>query len=126
MALTIGEGNDFNVVLRYLFDQPNATGTKFTSEQARDAAARLADKAAKTLMAGYRGDDVRALWPGLDDQLVAGIDEDAEGDTTLEQADAYLAAHGIEVADHPFQGTERVPGYCKRCGCAPHIHPRAS
>jgi hypothetical protein len=65
-----------------------------------------------------------------------GVDHDdvealGDGDTTVEQADAYLRACGIdpesirEVADHPFVGTERVPGYCKRCGCSPDIHPAA-
>jgi hypothetical protein len=26
------------------------------------------------------------------------------------------------IETHAFRGTERVPGYCKRCGKAPFMH----
>lgn len=48
--------------------------------------------------------------------------ESAEADTLarLTEMATYAVA---DLADHSFIGTERVPGYCKRCGCAAFIHP---
>lgn len=62
MALTIGEASDVNVLLEHALNLSGPTGVP-SSEKAREAAARLADKASKTLLAGLDGDRVRAAWP---------------------------------------------------------------
>lgn len=59
--MNIGEANSLNALLRYLLNLENGSGGT-TSHDAMLAAARLADKANKALMAGLGGDDVRRLW----------------------------------------------------------------
>jgi hypothetical protein len=62
MALTVGESLDVNVLIDYLFGLRYPSGTPVPEEDAVNAAARLADRAGKTLMAGLDGADVRRLW----------------------------------------------------------------
>jgi len=57
MALTIGEANAVNLVLRDLIGQRSAAATAY---QVGAAAQLLADHARKTLGAGLSGDDVLA------------------------------------------------------------------
>lgn len=63
--MNIGEANDLNTVLRYVLNLPDITRSVPADDKARDAAARLADKAHKGIMAGLTGDDVVAAWPEL-------------------------------------------------------------
>lgn len=62
MSLNNGEATDVNVVVRYLTEQPAPSGRAVEQAEAVEALARLADKAYKHLMAGLRGQDVRAGW----------------------------------------------------------------
>lgn len=73
MALTVTEANAVNVLLKWLFAQPDNVGEYKTGEQARDAAALLADHADKTLMAGLDGDAVRKLWAVICAPALPGV-----------------------------------------------------
>lgn len=59
--MNISEANDLNTVLRYLLDV-RRNGQPVARDSAREASARLADRARKPLGAGLDGDDVRELW----------------------------------------------------------------
>lgn len=62
MALTIGEAHDVNTLLEHVLQHSRAGLGVPSLDEAREAAARLADKANKTLMAGLTGERVRAAW----------------------------------------------------------------
>ena len=84
MALTITEADDVNTLLRWLFGirQPGTANIddQDHADKAEDAAARLADAAAKKLMAGLRGNDVHGHWcrveacPWHDDETMEKIE----------------------------------------------------
>lgn len=58
--MNIGEANDTNMLLRWLTaDRTDPV----LAEKAKKAAARLADRARRRLMAGPGGDEVLAKWP---------------------------------------------------------------
>lgn len=88
MAFTIGEANDLNVLLEYALNLSGPMGVP-SSDKAMEAAARLADKATKTLMAGLDGDRVRAAWPEDDDE-----DEVEEYEPEVAARLAHLMAGG--------------------------------
>lgn len=64
--MNIGEAQDVNVVLGRLLGAKATEGGRRrpvnTDDEVRDAAARLADRARKTLSAGYAGEQVRQDW----------------------------------------------------------------
>ena len=65
MALTIGEAHDVNTLLDWMLGirrPSNSDSDEELRHEAKEAAARLADKANKALMAGIRGADVLAAW----------------------------------------------------------------
>lgn len=62
MALNISEAHDVNVLVDYLCALPNAGGRIPGGDEARDALARLADKAHRSLMAGADEVVVRTNW----------------------------------------------------------------
>lgn len=72
MALTISEAHDVNTLLDWMLGIRRASSAADTdehlAEEAKAAAARLADKANKSLMAGIRSEDVLKAW----DQVEAG------------------------------------------------------
>ena len=55
--MNIGEATDVYTVLRYLLHDP-----KVPADKAKEAAARLADRAHKALSAGPTGDQILARW----------------------------------------------------------------
>jgi hypothetical protein len=63
--VSITEANAINVLLRYVLNMRDSGRDVPTHEQALDAAALLADKAHKPLMAGLDSNRVRAAWPDL-------------------------------------------------------------
>lgn len=64
--MNITEANDLNTVLEYVLNLTSGAGAVPSSERAREAAARLADKAHKPLMAGLTSERVNAAWPDLE------------------------------------------------------------
>lgn len=60
--MTNGEANDLNTVVQFLLDTVWNGCAVPDQDTARQAAARLADRSHKTLMAGLRGADVDRLW----------------------------------------------------------------
>lgn len=62
MPLNVGEANAANQLIAWILDGRREFGDVVTDDDARDAAALLADSANKRLMAGTNGDRVRALW----------------------------------------------------------------
>ena len=65
MALTVGEASAVNTLIRFITGDPRPmSGEAVTSEQGLEAANLLAQKANKTLGAGYSGKgDVAKIWP---------------------------------------------------------------
>lgn len=61
--MTNGEANDLNTVVQFLLGTVWNGCAVPDEDTARQAAARLADRSHKTLMAGLRGTDVDRLWP---------------------------------------------------------------
>lgn len=71
--MNITESNDLNTVLQHLIPgTPARSGGRPDSDQAQAAAARLADKAKKVLVAGINGADVQAAWSTADSTGAAG------------------------------------------------------
>jgi hypothetical protein len=74
MALTIGEAQAVNDLLRFALDgAPAADVDDVTYDRLRSAGILLADHAHKPLMAGLTGADVAASWPELDDDAAPPV-----------------------------------------------------
>ena len=56
--MTVGECNDINILLRYVYGLSDYTVLP-TPQEAQNAAERLADRASKTLGAGLSGSQIR-------------------------------------------------------------------
>lgn len=66
MALTVGEANAVNTLLEFFLSPPDEQPPGYevpSSDQARAAAALLADSANRRLMTGVSRDKVLARWP---------------------------------------------------------------
>jgi hypothetical protein len=63
--VNISEGNDLNVLLRYVLNVNDGHTDVPTVDKAREAAERLADRANKVLGAGLTSDRIAAMWPDL-------------------------------------------------------------
>lgn len=94
--MNVGETNDLHKLLSWLTGTPSAPAT---SEQARDAAARLADRARRKHMAGPTGDEIRDRWPSSSpseaERLRARVAELEDDAATL----SALRAAGVDNWD---------------------------
>jgi hypothetical protein len=63
MLTTVADATAVNLLLAFVLDRKPDGHDRPTTDQARDAAVHLADAAAKRLMAGLGGEDVRQTWP---------------------------------------------------------------
>ena len=63
MAFTVSEARDVNTLLDHCLGNPEAGAPAPRAEQARDAAARLADKACARLQTGVTARTVHEMWP---------------------------------------------------------------
>jgi hypothetical protein len=59
--LNVSESFDLNTLLRYLLDEPRG-GIEIDTLAAREAAARLTERAHRTIHAGLTASDVRRIW----------------------------------------------------------------
>jgi hypothetical protein len=95
--MNIRESNDLNAVLHFLLGDTASNGSTITSERAREAAARLADRAAKTLLAGLTGDQVTERWPAtspVEDRATLQLGRDEASSAALpEGRDEAIVAH---------------------------------
>lgn len=78
--MNITEANTFNTLLDWVLDTPGPNGNPVTSDQARDAAATLAERAHRVLLAGATPEQVHANWPA--DPPPAGPTRGRGGNTT--------------------------------------------
>lgn len=66
MSLTVGQASDVNTLLRYVLGISRPGSGVPGSDEALQAAERLAAAADKRLMAGIRAQDVTATWASLE------------------------------------------------------------
>lgn len=61
--MNVSESNDLGAVLAWVLGRPRPSRIAAVDDAAREAAARLADRAYRAQGAGIQGHEVRSLWP---------------------------------------------------------------